>query len=85
MKASEEIEVLIRAKYPILYIVSWEERRVEQTVSSVCTELKDFGHRRCDPDRQLDRERWRRNWKPWLKRTKPPKEQCSSSRTFTRI
>lgn len=36
MKAAEEIEVLIRAKYPILYIVSWEERRVEEALQKVC-------------------------------------------------
>jgi ATP-dependent 26S proteasome regulatory subunit len=35
-----EIETLIRAKYPILYIVSWEERRVEEAVQKVCTDLK---------------------------------------------
>jgi ATP-dependent 26S proteasome regulatory subunit len=40
VNASQEIEVLIRAKYPILYIVSWEERRVEEAVAGVCTALK---------------------------------------------
>jgi SpoVK/Ycf46/Vps4 family AAA+-type ATPase len=35
-----EIETLIRAKYPILYIVSWEERRVEEAVHKVCESLK---------------------------------------------
>lgn len=35
MNASQEIEVLIRAKYPILYIVSWEERRVEDALSTI--------------------------------------------------
>lgn len=29
-KALKEIEILIRARYPILYIVSWEEERVEE-------------------------------------------------------
>jgi ATP-dependent 26S proteasome regulatory subunit len=33
--AVREIEVLIRAKYPILYIVSWEERRVEGALQDV--------------------------------------------------
>jgi len=37
--ASKEIEVLIRAKYPILYVVSWEERRVEQAITTVCKNL----------------------------------------------
>jgi ATP-dependent 26S proteasome regulatory subunit len=39
MQASQEIEVLIRAKYPILTIVSWEERRVEECVAAVCKGL----------------------------------------------
>jgi ATP-dependent 26S proteasome regulatory subunit len=39
MNAAHEIEVLIRAKYPILYIVSWEERRVEEAVQGVCKAL----------------------------------------------
>jgi len=30
-----EIDVLIRARYPILYIVSWEEERVSETVAAV--------------------------------------------------
>ena len=44
MAATDEIEVLIRAKYPILYIVSWEERRVEEAVFEVCRELKRAVH-----------------------------------------
>jgi ATP-dependent 26S proteasome regulatory subunit len=36
----QEIETLIRAKYPILYIVSWEEQRVEEAVQAVCENLK---------------------------------------------
>lgn len=39
MQAAKEIEILIRAKYPILTIVSWEERRVEEAVAGVCKEL----------------------------------------------
>jgi SpoVK/Ycf46/Vps4 family AAA+-type ATPase len=39
MNAAREIEVLIRAKYPILYVVSWEERRVEDAVRKVCQSL----------------------------------------------
>jgi ATP-dependent 26S proteasome regulatory subunit len=39
MAAPHEIEILIRAKYPILYVVSWEERRVEEAVQSICTNL----------------------------------------------
>ena len=44
MNAAHEIEVLIRAKYPILYIVSWEERRVEETLQKTCTGLKRTLH-----------------------------------------
>lgn len=44
MPAAHEIEVLIRAKYPILYIVSWEERRVSEVVSKVCQGLNRTLH-----------------------------------------
>jgi ATP-dependent 26S proteasome regulatory subunit len=44
MKAPREIEVLIRAKYPILYIVSWEERRVEEAVAEICRGLNRTLH-----------------------------------------
>lgn len=40
MDAAAEIEVLIRAKYPIIYVVSWEERRVEESVRRICGDLK---------------------------------------------
>jgi len=40
MDAVAELSVLIRAKYPILYLVSWEERRVEESVTLVCRDLK---------------------------------------------
>lgn len=44
MDAAGEIEVLIRAKYSILYIVSWEERRVEEALAGICTNLKRTLH-----------------------------------------
>lgn len=44
MDAAREIEVLIRAKYPLLYVVSWEERRVEEAVKQVCDKLKRHLH-----------------------------------------
>jgi ATP-dependent 26S proteasome regulatory subunit len=44
MAAAQELEVLIRAKYPILYIVSWEERRLEDTVAGVCKSLNRTFH-----------------------------------------
>ncbi|MDR3691677.1 MAG: AAA family ATPase [Fimbriimonas sp.] len=44
MNASQEIEVLIRAKYPILYIVSWEEQRVEEALQKVCASLNRTFH-----------------------------------------
>ncbi len=44
MTAPQEIEVLIRAKYPILYIVSWEEKRVEEALQKVCLSLNRTLH-----------------------------------------
>lgn len=44
MDAAKEIEVLIRAKYPIVYVVSWEERRVEQAVAALCKTLNRTMH-----------------------------------------
>ena len=32
----QELETLIRARYPIVYVVSWEERRVEETLREIC-------------------------------------------------
>lgn len=34
-KSDNEISVLIRARYPIIYVVSWEERRVEDAVRRI--------------------------------------------------
>ena len=31
-----ELETLIRARYPLIYVVSWEERRVEETLRDIC-------------------------------------------------
>jgi SpoVK/Ycf46/Vps4 family AAA+-type ATPase len=39
MKPQEEIEVLIRAKYPILYVVTWEEQRVAEAVDVIANKL----------------------------------------------
>ena len=39
LSSAEEIEVLIRAKYPLIYVVSPEEARVER-------EIRDVGLRR---------------------------------------
>ncbi len=44
MSAPREIEVLLRAKYPILYVVSWEERRVEEALATVCKSLNRTLH-----------------------------------------
>lgn len=35
LSAPEELEVLIRARYPIIYVVSWEEERVERCLRSI--------------------------------------------------
>lgn len=32
---NREIEILIRARYPIIYIVTWEEKRVEEALKSI--------------------------------------------------
>lgn len=34
-KADSEISILIRARYPIIYVVSWEERRVEDAIREI--------------------------------------------------
>ncbi len=34
-KQLQEVEVLIRARYPILYVVSWEETRVVETLAKI--------------------------------------------------
>ncbi len=44
MEATAEIEILIRAKYSILYMVSWEERRVEDALSTICKGLNRTLH-----------------------------------------
>ncbi len=41
---AKELETLFRAKYPILYIVSWEEARVEETVQGVAEGLRRRFH-----------------------------------------
>ena len=33
--ADNELEMLIRAKYPIIYVVSWEEGRVESALRRI--------------------------------------------------
>ena len=39
MKAKKEFEVLIRAKYPIIYVVTWEEQRFLEVIEEVAKEL----------------------------------------------
>ena len=31
----DELDVMIRARYPIIYVVSWEEERVEQQLARI--------------------------------------------------
>jgi ATP-dependent 26S proteasome regulatory subunit len=40
LKQVEELNILTRAKYPLLYIISWEERRVEDMLRQVATERR---------------------------------------------
>ncbi|HLJ96472.1 MAG TPA: AAA family ATPase [Gemmataceae bacterium] len=35
VRSPDELEVLIRARYPIIYVVSWEEERVEQRLAAI--------------------------------------------------
>jgi len=35
---NKELETLIRARYPIIYVVSWEEERVEDAIRSIASE-----------------------------------------------
>lgn len=44
MATAKEIEVLMRSKYPILYIVSWEERRVQEALDQIAKTLKRTLH-----------------------------------------
>lgn len=56
LSREEELDVLIRAKYPILYIVSWEERRIEQILRRVAAarRKKLFGWTLTDGIQPLD-------------------------------
>jgi ATP-dependent 26S proteasome regulatory subunit len=35
LDAAQELEVLVRARYPIIYVVSWEEERVERCLAKI--------------------------------------------------
>ncbi len=37
---AEELDLLIRAKYPLLYVIAWEERRVEQLLRQVAAQRR---------------------------------------------
>lgn len=37
-RVDTELEILIRARYPIVYVVSWEEQRVEETLRHIARE-----------------------------------------------
>lgn len=45
MQVIEELEVLVRAKFPIIYVQTWEEERVEATFASIAEKLKRSFHR----------------------------------------
>jgi SpoVK/Ycf46/Vps4 family AAA+-type ATPase len=40
MNRTEELDILVRAKYPILYLISWEERRIENILRQVAEERR---------------------------------------------
>ncbi len=52
----EELTILIRARYPLLYIMSWEERRIEQMLRRVAQNLRKklYGWTITDGLRPLD-------------------------------
>jgi hypothetical protein len=35
LRPAEELDVLIRARYPIIYVVTWEEERVERCIAEI--------------------------------------------------
>lgn len=39
-KADSEISILIRSRYPVIYVVSWEERRVEDAIRALAASGK---------------------------------------------
>lgn len=43
MNALQELEVMIRAKYPLIYIQTWEEERVEEAIKAICDKLNKSG------------------------------------------
>jgi len=44
MDPCQEFDILIRAKYPIIYVASWEEARVENALRKVCAPLNRTLH-----------------------------------------
>ncbi len=40
LSRADELRILIKARYPIVYIISWEERRIEQLLSEVAAERR---------------------------------------------
>ncbi|HRD32163.1 MAG TPA: AAA family ATPase, partial [Fimbriimonadaceae bacterium] len=44
MDAFQEIETLIRSKYPIVWVTTWEERRVERGMAELATKLNRSLH-----------------------------------------
>ena len=44
MDPIRELDVLIRAKYPIVYVVTWEEMRFEEAVREIAEKLNRKVH-----------------------------------------
>ena len=36
----QELSLLVRARYPIIYLVSWEERRIEKALRGLAKDLQ---------------------------------------------
>ena len=43
-RPTDELEVLIRARYPIIYVVTWEEERLEQRLLEIAKKRKKTLH-----------------------------------------
>jgi SpoVK/Ycf46/Vps4 family AAA+-type ATPase len=67
MEPTREFEVLCRAKYPLVYVVSWEERRVEEALTKVAKTL----------DRSLHTWSVTQGMKPSVNRTSGPAKPTS--------
>src|SRR5215203_3937833 len=43
-RPTDELEILIRARYPVIYVVTWEEERLEQRLSEIARKRNKTFH-----------------------------------------